>query len=131
MPSRDAELRRRETALAARADRLREWELRLGARESELSARRARWGAAWRLALAPARALQLILGGWLAIGATALGGTALVVSAVACGLVLATMAVARMSLPRGMQEPRTGVLSRLRARLAHAATPAPPVDTTH
>src|SRR5918912_618644 len=120
MASQDAELRRRETALAARADRLRAWEQRLSAREGELTARRARWGAAWRLALAPARAAQLALGAWLAIGATALGGTALVVSAVACGLLLVVTALRRMSLPTGMQAPRTGLLARLRARLARA-----------
>jgi hypothetical protein len=82
-----------------RETELRAWELRLRARESELTARRARGGAAWRALLAPARALELLLGVWLALGATVIGGTVLVVSAVACGLLVAVRAVRAMSIP--------------------------------
>jgi hypothetical protein len=45
---------------------------------------------------------------------------------------MAATALRRMSLPSGMQAPRTGVVHRLRARLARAsAAAAPPVDTAH
>lgn len=117
MASRDPDLRCRESALATRADALRAWELRLRACESELTARRARWGAAWRAALVPGRALELILGLWLGLGATILGGTVLVLSAAVCGVVLAALAVRRMSLPSGVRPPRRGAFYRVRARL--------------
>jgi hypothetical protein len=104
MPSREAELRA--------------WELRLRAREGELTARRSRWAAAWRALFAPARALELLLGVWLALGATVIGGTVLVTSAVACGVLVAIRAVRAMSIPAAVETPRR---SRLRVRLRRAA----------
>jgi hypothetical protein len=105
--------------MVPREEDLRAWELRLRAREAELIARRARCGAAWRVLLAPARALELLLGTWLALGATAIGGSVLVVSAIACGLLVAVRAVRAMSLPAAVGAPPrpAGPVRRLRARL--------------
>jgi hypothetical protein len=104
--------------MASSEAELRAWEQRLRAREGELTARRARWGAAWRAALAPARTLELLLGVWLALGATVLGGSVLVASAVACGLLVAFRAVRAMSMPAAVAAPRPGGVGvRLRARL--------------
>jgi hypothetical protein len=105
--------------MASRETELRAWELRLRAREGELTARRALWGAAWRALLAPVRALELLLGVWLALGATVIGGRVLVISAIACGLLVAVRAVRAMSMPTavGPTRPRLG---RLRVRRRRA-----------
>jgi hypothetical protein len=108
--------------MASSEAELRAWELRLRAREGELTVRRARWGAAWRALLAPARALELLLGVWLALGATVIGGSVLVVSAVVCGLLAAVRALRAMSLPAAVGAPPRpgGAVRRLRARLRRA-----------
>jgi hypothetical protein len=125
----DADPRRREEAtLTALAARLRAREAQLAAREAELSARRSRWSAACRVAFAPLRAVQLVAGVWLAIGAVALGGTVLVVSAVVCGLLLALPALRALQLPSGVQPPRHGRLGRLRCRLARLGEPPDRVE---